>query len=77
MHREWHELLGLQLLFTLVSVVSVGPDWRVIKTREAWATWIATISVMCWAAMALRELGFYLELPTRAGEVASVPSVDW
>lgn len=77
MHHEWHELLGLQLLFTAISIVAVGPDWRVLKGREAWATWIATVSVLCWAAMALRELGFYAEIPARAGADASALSVDW
>lgn len=66
--------LDWQIIFSLISLASVVTESGPL-TLHRWLRWTLVISALCWAAIALREMGFYIEL--RASSGASAPSASW
>lgn len=70
----WQAVFSLVAFATMVTEPSPhnepGPH-----TRHRWLTRLLIVSLCCWAMIALREMGFYLEVPASAG--ASAPFVSW
>lgn len=63
-----------QVVFSLVALASLATESGP-HTLHRWLRWTLSVSVCCWAMIALREMGFYLELPASTG--ASAPSANW